>query len=249
MSPIYTLHDRFRRLPVTDFDRLPLPDGGLCMKRILSLLACIATLGVPAFAADTPQLQTRDARYHLHTGDVLGITYRYSPEYDATASIQPDGYADFPMLGELKLSGLTVDQARESILAKANTRLNDPEISVILKEFEKPFYIVGGEVGAPGRFEIRGPLTALRAVEIAGGIRETGKANQVLLIHPINETDATTRLINLKKVMKKGDISEDAAIQPGDIIIVPKTKLAKVEPYVKLANPGSYGLYVNPTSF
>jgi polysaccharide biosynthesis/export protein len=219
------------------------------MRRALPLLVCMAAFSLHAFPAAGPQLETRDNRYHLHTGDVLGLTYRYSPEYDATAPIQPDGYADFPMLGELKLSGLTVDQAREQILARANTRLKDPEISVILKEFEKPYYVVGGEVGAPGRYEIRGPLTALRAVEIAGGIRESGKANQVLLIHPISETDATTRLINLKHVMKKGDISEDAAIQPGDILIVPKTKLAKVEPYVKLANPGSYGLYVNPTSF
>jgi polysaccharide export outer membrane protein len=219
------------------------------MRRALPLLVCMAAFSLHAFPAAGPQLETRDNRYHLHTGDVLGLTYRYSPEYDATAPIQPDGYADFPMLGELKLSGLTVDQAREQILARANTRLKDPEISVILKEFEKPYYIVGGEVGTPGRYEIRGPLTALRAVEIAGGIRESGKANQVLLIHPISETDATTRLINLKHVMKKGDISEDAAIQPGDILIVPKTKLAKVEPYVKLANPGSYGLYVNPTSF
>jgi polysaccharide biosynthesis/export protein len=219
------------------------------MKRLLTVLVCIATLGLHAFPQSKPLLEKRDSRYHLHTGDVLGLTYRYSPEYDATATVQPDGYADFPMLGELKLSGLTVDQARESILAEANKRLNDPEISVILKEFEKPYYIVGGEVGTPGRYEIRGPLTALRAVEIAGGIRETGKANQVLLIHPISETDATTRLINLKKIMNKGDISEDAPIQPGDIVIVPKTKLAKIEPYVKLANPGSYGLYVNPTSF
>ena len=219
------------------------------MRRALPLLVCMAAFSLHAFPAAGPQLETRDNRYHLHTGDVLGLTYRYSPEYDATAPIQPDGYVDFPMLGELKLSGLTVDQAREQILARANTRLKDPEISVILKEFEKPYYVVGGEVGTPGRYEIRGTLTALRAVEIAGGIRESGKANQVLLIHPISETDATTRLINLKHVMKKGDISEDAAIQPGDILIVPKTKLAKVEPYVKLANPGSYGLYVNPTSF
>jgi polysaccharide export outer membrane protein len=219
------------------------------MKRALSLLVCIATLSAHGFGQAKPQLQTRDNRYRLRTGDVLGVGYRYSPEYDATVSIQPDGYADFPLLGELQLSGLTVDQARERILAQANVRLNDPEISVVLKEFEKPYYVVGGEVGSPGRYEIRGPLTALRAVEIAGGIRETGKANQVLLIHPINDTDATTRLINIKKIMKKGDISEDAAIQPGDILIVPKTRLAKVEPYVKLANPGSYGLYVNPTQF
>jgi polysaccharide biosynthesis/export protein len=224
--------------------------GGQIMRLAVGIVASIAAVVVVhAFAADAPQLSTRDARYHLHSGDVIGINYRYSPEYDAAATIHPDGYADFPMLGELKLSGLTVDQARQQIVEKANTRLNDPEVSVILKEFEKPYYVVGGEVGTPGRYEIRGPLTALRAVEIAGGIRETGKANQVVLIHPINETDATTRLINIKKIMKKGDISEDASVEPGDIIIVPKTKLARVEPYVKLANPGSYGLYVNPTQF
>src|ERR1700734_1671822 len=105
------------------------------MRRALPLLVCMAAFSVHAFPAAGPQLETRDNRYHLHTGDVLGLTYRYSPEYDATAPIQPDGYADFPMLGELKLSGLTVDQAREQILARANTRLKDPEISVILKEF------------------------------------------------------------------------------------------------------------------
>ena len=57
MSPIYTLNDHFRLLPATDFNRVPLRDGGLYMKRILSLLACLAILGVPAFAADTPLLQ------------------------------------------------------------------------------------------------------------------------------------------------------------------------------------------------
>jgi hypothetical protein len=53
----------------------------------------MATLSLHAFPASGPQLEKRDARYHLHSGDVLGLTYRYSPEYDATASIQPDGLA------------------------------------------------------------------------------------------------------------------------------------------------------------
>ena len=96
------------------------------MKTALTLLVCMASLSIHAFPAAGPQLETRDSRYHLHTGDVLGLTYRYSPEYDATAPIQPDGYADFPMLGELKLSGLTVDQARESHFSQSKHAIERP---------------------------------------------------------------------------------------------------------------------------
>ena len=121
--------------------------------------------------------------------------------------------------------------------------MNEPELNVGLKEFEKPYYVVGGEVGAPGRFELHGRVTALQAVEIAGGIKTSGKASQVLLIRPVDGEQGQTRLIDLKKVMTKRQLDEDVEVRPGDILIVPKTRLAKVEPYVRLANAG---FYVNP---
>ena len=214
------------------------------MKRVLSLLVCMAaTVGVHAFAADTPQLQTRDARYHLHSGDVLGITYRYSPEYDATASIQPDGYADFPMLGELKLSGLTVDQARERILEKANTRLNDPEISVILKEFEKPYYIVGGEVGHPGKFDLRGDTSVAQAVAIAGGLSASAKHSQILVFHRVPDGWMQVKKVNLKKMFKEANLEEDAQLQAGDFLFVPKNTFSKIERFIPTS---SVGMYTNP---
>jgi polysaccharide export outer membrane protein len=174
------------------------------------------------------------------------VTYRYSPEYNATVALQPDGYVGLPLLGELSLGGLTAMEAQDRLVAKAAERLNAPEIVVELKEFEKPYYIIGGQVGAPGKFDYRGPISALRAIQIAGGFKDSAKASQVLLIRPINNVDAETRLINLKRVVDRRQTSEDVDLRPGDMLIVPKNWVSKVEPYIKLTN---LGLYMNPAGF
>jgi polysaccharide export outer membrane protein len=189
---------------------------------------------------------SREQRYHIRPGDVVVVSYRYSPEYNATVSVQPDGFVTLPLLGDLKIGDLSLSEAHAHLLAKAGERLNDPEINIDLKEFEKPYYIVGGEVGSPGKFEIRGRITALRAVEMAGGIKASGKSSQILLIRPITNIEAETRLINLKDVIDKREINEDVELKAGDVLVVPKTRLAKIEPFVRLANAG---FYLNPLSF
>ena len=210
----------------------------------LALVCVGAGLGVAQQQQPNPgQLVSRDARYLLRPGDVITVDYRYTPEYNTTASVEPDGFVSLPMLGNVKVSGMTLSQAHDALQSKAGERLNDPEINVGLKEFEKPYYVVGGEVGAPGRFELHGHVTALQAVEIAGGIKTSGKSSQVLLIRPVNGEEGETKLIDLKKVMAKRELDEDVELRPGDMLIVPKTRLAKVEPFVRLANAG---FYVNP---
>lgn len=216
----------------------------MSLRSFRSVLCIITVFTGLCSAAD--QFAVRDHRYHLRPGDVITVTYRYSPEYNATVSLQPDGYVGLPLLGELSLGGLTVLEAQDRLVAKAAERLNAPEIVVELKEFEKPYYIIGGQVGAPGKFDYRGPISALRAIQIAGGFKDSAKASQVLLIRPINNVDAETRLINLKRVVDRRQTSEDVDLRPGDMLIVPKNWVSKVEPYIKLTN---LGLYMNPAGF
>jgi polysaccharide export outer membrane protein len=211
------------------------------LKSIFTALFCL----LPCVALASDAFATRQPRYHLNPGDVVAVNYRYTPEYNTTVSIQPDGFATLPLIGEQKLGGLTLTEALSQLKAKAGERLNDPEITIDLKDFEKPYYIVGGEVGNPGRFEIRGRVTALRAIEMAGGFKISSKSSQVLLIRPVSGTDAETKLIDLKKVIDRRDLKEDVELQPGDLLVVPKTRLAKIEPYVRLAN---FGMYLNPFS-
>ena len=197
-----------------------------------------------AGAAD--QFAQREPRYRLHPGNTLRVSYRLTPEYDATVEIHPDGFVTLPLLGDLKAGGLSLPEIRAAVEAKASERLNNPEITVDLKGFDAPHYIVGGEVGSPGRFFITDRVTALRAIQMAGGFKTSAKASEVLLIRPIDDVDAQTKVINLKKVVDKKQLSEDVELHPGDLLIVPKNRLAKIEPIVKLAN---FGTYINPTGF
>ena len=214
--------------------------------RIATVSLLLTLLAAPLTKAADTNFPTREVRYHIHPGDVVTVSYRYTPEYNTTVSVQPDGYVNLPLLGDCKLADLTLTEARQQLLTKAGERLNNPELNIDLKEFEKPYYIVGGEVGTPGKFEIRGPMTALRAIEIAGGVKSSGKSSQVLLIRPVDSTTAQTKLIDIKKIIDKHELQEDIDLRPGDMLIVTKTRLAKVEPYIKLVNAG---FYLNPLGY
>ena len=215
------------------------------LTRAICLLQVILCFGGSSVCL-SQTLTQRDARYLLRPGDVISVDYRYTPEYNANVSIQPDGFASLPFLGDVKVGGLTLTQVHDVLLAKGNERLNAPEITVGLKEFEKPYYIVGGEVGTPGRYDIKGHVTALQAVEIAGGLKSSAMSSQILLIRPVSTTDGETRIINLKKVIDRRQLGEDVELRPGDMLVVPKTRISKIEPYIRLANAG---FFVDPTKF
>jgi len=191
--------------------------------------------------AQTAPFSERDARYRLQPADSLDIHYRYSPEFDQTVIVQPDGFVDLRLVGDLKLQGLTVDQARAAIVEKASQRLKDPEIDVVLKEFEKPYFIVGGEVTTPGRFEMRGSVTALQAIAMAGGFKSaSAKHSQVLLLRRVGPDLAKTQILDLKAAMKPSAKEQPADLQSGDMLIVPQNSLSKIERLVKIGNLGAY---------
>jgi polysaccharide biosynthesis/export protein len=191
--------------------------------------------------AQTAPFSEREPRYRLQTNDTLEIHYRYSPEFDQTVTVQPDGFADLRLVGEMKLQGLTVDRVKAAIVEKASQRLKDPEIAVVLKEFEKPYFIVGGEVATPGRFEMRGPMTALQAIAMAGGFKTaSAKHSQVILYRRVGQDMAQTQILNLKAAMKPSTKELPADLRSGDMLIVPENRISRIERVVKIANLGAY---------
>jgi polysaccharide export outer membrane protein len=196
------------------------------------------------FASCVPMLSQfadRDARYRLQASDVLEIQYRYTPEYNQTVTIQPDGYVTLQLIGDLKVSGLTLGQARDVLTTRAATRLRNPEVVVILKDFEKPEFVVNGEVGNPGRFELRGDVTAVEAIAMAGGFKNlSAKHSQVILFRRFSRDTAQTKILNLKRVLNDRMMSENVSLAPGDILYVPQNEVSKIERFMKWVNVGAY---------
>jgi len=211
---------------------------------LLSVIAvCVLAMPFVARAQDQkpPRLTTvTEERYRLQPGDVLEVQYRYSPEFNQTVTVQPDGYISLEIGGDLKVAGLTVDLTRQAILRRASTRLQDPIATVILKEFQRPYFVVAGEVSQPGKIEMRERVTAIQAIMLAGGMKESAKSSQVVVFRRINSDVAEVKLLNLKNIRRTSDLENDLTLQAGDMVFVPRDKISKIERFMKLASVAAF---------
>ena len=213
------------------------------MKRTLQLafflLGCCAMLCAQVAPRPTE-------RYKLQTGDVLELNYRYTPEFNQTITILPDGNVNLNIAGQMHLGGMTVNEAHDAILAKVNGQLNQPELNLVLKEFMKPYFVVAGEVEHTGRFDLIQSTTALQAVLLAGGFKDSAQQTQVVVFRRINQNIAEVHQLNLKRMHHTQDLERDVLLQNGDMIFVPRNKLEHLSRFMKAAD---LGLYFSPISY
>jgi len=203
-----------------------------------ALLMC-AVFGFQALG----QAAQQSNRYSLQPGDEITVQYRYTPEFNQEVKVQPDGFVTLEIIGEVKLGGLSLTEARTLVAEKAGARLKDPVVTLTLKDFEHPYFVVAGEVPKPGKFEFREHITALQAVMLAGGFKEQAQTSQVLVIRKTGAERAEVKLLNLKRAARQGGEVEDMILQPGDMLMVPQNTITRVERYLKAAN---IGMFINP---
>src|SRR5215831_9839772 len=154
---------------------------------VLTVFLLIFPAAALAQVHTPPRLTTvTEDRYRLQPGDVFEVQYRYTPEFNQTVTVQPDGYISLEIGGDLKVAGMTIDEMRRAILRKAGERLQDPIATIILKEFQHPYFVVSGEVAQPGKIEMRERVTALQAIMLAGGMKESAKASQIVVFRTLN---------------------------------------------------------------
>ncbi len=183
-----------------------------------------------------PLAAERYPRYLLRATDVLQITFQISPEYDQTVAIQPDGYISLRGVGDLYIEGKSVPELIEALRKTYQQFLHDPIITVELKDFEKPYFIAGGEFGHPGKFELRGDTTVAEAVAIAGGFTDKAKHSEVVLFRRAPGGWAEAKRLDVKQMLAHRDLSEDVHLRPGDLIYVPKNAFSKIRQFIP--NPG-----------
>ena len=184
--------------------------------------------------------------YRLHPSDVIEVTFTVAPEFNQTLTVQPDGFVALKDAGLVLAQGLTVPEFTEHVQTAYVGYLHDPEAAVTLKDFERPFFVVGGEVGKPGKYELRSDTTVVEAVQIAGGFTSQSKHSQVVLFRRVNDDLVEARLLDLKKMLKENGLKEDAHLRSGDLVYVPQNTISKITRF--LSRP-SLSMYMNPSQF
>ena len=191
--------------------------------------------------ADDPMFQTRHPRYKLELGDTFDINFDLSPEFNQTAvAVQPDGFITLRGVGDIKVQGMTVSELTQIIRTAYGKILNDPVVSVVLKDFEKPYFVADGQVGKPGKYDLRGSVTLTEAIAIAGGFTDSSRHSQVLLFRRVSDQWTEAKIFNLKKMEKSGNLKEDPLLHPGDMLFVPKSTFSKIDRYIPTASMGTF---------
>lgn len=172
----------------------------------------------------------RNPRYRLTPGDSVDLSFKFSPEFNqANVKVQPDGFVTLEGVGDVHIAGLTMPELTQILRQAYSKILKNPDIQIRLQDFNKPYFVVTGQVTRPGKYELREATSLTQAIAIAGGFNEAAKHSQVWLFRRQSDGTVQSRETNVKSMLGKGRLQEDIALQPGDMIWVPQNTWSKVK--------------------
>src|SRR5262249_43125050 len=131
--------------------------------------------------------QRRELRYKLQAGDSFEVSFELNPEFNQTATVQPDGYITLRGIGDLQVANRTMPELTQVLRSAYSQILHEPRIIAVLKDFEKPYFVANGQVARPGKYDLRGDTTLTQAIAMSGGFLDSAKHSQVLLFRRASE--------------------------------------------------------------
>ncbi|MCR4337037.1 MAG: polysaccharide biosynthesis/export family protein [Candidatus Omnitrophica bacterium] len=168
-----------------------------------------------------------DVRYRITSGDLLTIAYRdRADDKRGVYKVSEEGEIFFPLVGALKVGGLSRGEARELLNQALAKYIRYPKVDVRIN-IEGRFMVVGA-VGSPGVYSVESNLSVLEAILKAGGYDGNANLKSVLLLRGGIDKPEITRL-NVLKMIKKGDRSDNLLLKPGDLVYVPKSFIYHLE--------------------
>jgi polysaccharide export outer membrane protein len=172
------------------------------------------TAAKPGNAASAP------ADYVIGPDDVLGVVFWREPEMSGDVTVRPDGRISLPVIGELEAAGLTPEALRVQVRENAAKFVNDPNVTVVVRTINSRKVYVTGRVTTPGAHQLTGPLTAMQAIALAGGLTEYADAKNITILRTANGKTESFRL-NYKDISRGKNLAQNITLRPGDTVVVP----------------------------
>ena len=170
--------------------------------------------------------------YTLGRDDVVQIDVRGQPEFSGIFVVGFDGRLQYSYLGDIPVAGLTkfeLQQVLEKLLVKY---IRVPSVSVTIVGYNSKVVYVIGEVSRPGKFIMRGDAIKLREAILAAGLPTRQAAlSRVHVIKP-HLDDPEIRIINIKRILYKGELKDDVDLHTGEIVVIPSTVMSKINDFV-----------------
>lgn len=192
--------------------------------RLLFALACVA-IGLAGCAGMHPpapmDAKSADDLYKVGPLDSLNIVVWRNPDLSGTVSVRPDGRISTPLAQDVLAAGKTPSEIAHEIEQALSKYVRDPNVTVLVTSFQGTFseqIRIVGEAAKPQAIAYRQNMTLLDVMIQVGGLTDFADGNSAVLVRK-----NTSYTVRLKDLLKRGDISANAAVAPGDVIIVPQT--------------------------
>jgi polysaccharide export outer membrane protein len=189
-----------------------------------------------------PMPMQRNPRYKIQRDDVLNIYFALSPELNQMVTVQPDGYVTLQNTGSIYVQGMTIPDLVDAVKKAYVNILHNPIVDVDLKDFQKPYFVVLGQVSKPGQYDLRYDMTVTEAIAVAGGFAPTAKT-QVFLYRRDGPMWVEAKELKLKDILHGKNVTEDVSMRPGDMIFVPEKTITNIRKYL----PYYVGTSISPS--
>jgi protein involved in polysaccharide export with SLBB domain len=201
---------------------------------LLLLIACAPVVKNPT-PLSQQSIQTSpypEQEYRIQVGDQLDIKFFYNPELNEQVTVRPDGRISLQLAPEIIVANLTPAQLKEVLTKKYAEEIPQPEIAVIVRSFNSQRVYVDGEVTKSGMVTLVGFTTVLQAISQAGGVKDTARTTEVIVIRRGADNKPLVIPVNLDKAIDGTDMGQDIVLRPFDIVYVPKSPIANVNKWV-----------------
>ena len=206
------------------------PLGLVCMSLLLGCTNASVMSQSTKDAVSTQEVtdalaQVRSSQsYVLQPGDLVDIRVYMEDDMNRVLRISGNGTVTFPLVGNIKIAGLSLEQAEQNLANRLTAYIRQPQVSMLVKEYGNKTVYVLGQVSKPGSIQIppEKQLTVLEAITSVGGFTDIANTSKVRVLR-MEDGKQKSMDVDVSQITKQGNKSLDISLQPGDVVFVPQS--------------------------
>lgn len=166
------------------------------------------------------RVDNSDPPYRIGREDVLDVAVWRDADLSRTLPVRPDGFISMPMVGELRAEGRTPTELSEAIREALEPYVREPRVTVIVREVNSSRVFITGEVSHPGAYPLRGRVSIVQAIALAGGFTDFADRDDIVVLRRAG-SEGSYIPVSYTDLVDAPDTHEPLILRPGDTIIVP----------------------------
>ena len=158
--------------------------------------------------------------YVIGPEDVLGVVFWREAEISGDVTVRPDGRITLPIIGEMMAAGLQPQELQQRVQQAVVKYLTDPNVAIVVRAINSRKIFITGRVVNAGSYPLKGPLTAVQAIAVAGGLTDYADAKNITVLR-IEGGKTTSFKLNYRDVARGKSLEQNIPLKPGDTVLVP----------------------------